>query len=161
MLYRKKNSEKTLTGSRLKSYAYALLCRKEYSKSELIEKLLQYAIDPDEVNKVVEQLTEYGYQSDQRVAEQTLRSQRFQGKGPQRIKQKLLQKSVNSSYIEEQLQEIDWTAEAYQLKVRKFGTDIEKDAKKRAKQIRFLQYRGYDLDIIFKVIDIKEDDYIP
>ena len=38
-----------LTGSRLRSYAFAVLTRREYSKAELIEKLTLYAMDRDEV----------------------------------------------------------------------------------------------------------------
>lgn len=153
----KQKPQKTLTGARLRSYAYALLTRREYSKAELTNKLLEYAQDDQEAIDFIQQLHEYGYQSDQRAAEQVLRSHLYKGQGPHRIKQKLQQSSLDTSYIDEQIQETDWFTEAYNLKIRKFGDNVEKDPKKRAKQIRFLQYRGYDLDIIFKVVDFSED----
>ena len=141
-----------LTGQRLRSYAFALLTRRDYSKADLIEKLQRYAQDKDEVIRLVEELAQQHYQSDQRVAEQMLASQIRKGKGPQRIKLALKSKQVESSLIADEMKDIDWVEQAYQLKVKKFGEAIEKDPKLKAKQIRFLQYRGFDLDVIMKAI---------
>lgn len=143
---------KTLTGARLRSYAYALLCKREYSKAELREKLNRYASNPEEVEKLLEEFSQYQYQSDQRVAEQVLASQMRKGKGPRRIYQTLQQKQVDQGYIQEQVQDMDWLEQAYQLKVKKYGIEVEKDLKLQAKQIRFLQYRGYDMDVILKAV---------
>ncbi|MEQ1066372.1 regulatory protein RecX [Acinetobacter sp. XH1741] len=158
----KKNNEQSqqlppLTGQRLRSYAFALLTRRDYSKAELIEKLARYAQNLQEVNQLVEELSEQNYQSDQRVAEQMLASQIRKGKGPKRIKQALKTKQLESDLIAEELHEIDWAEQAYQLKVKKFGEDVEKDPKLKAKQIRFLQYRGFDLDVIMKAIQRRMD----
>lgn len=65
-----------LTGSRLRSYAFAVLTRREYSKAELIEKLALYAVDREEVLKLVDEFAAQNYQSDQRVAEIMLSSQK-------------------------------------------------------------------------------------
>ena len=141
-----------LTGTRLRSYAFALLTRKEYAKAELIEKLSLYAQDRDEVLALVEELSERQYQSYQRVAEMVLSSQIRKGKGPNRIKQALKHKQLDSNLILEDIQDVDWFEQAYQLKVKKFGIQIEKDPKQKAKQIRFLQYRGFDMNVIMKAI---------
>lgn len=145
-----------LTGSRLRSYAFAVLTRKEFSKAELIEKLATYAANREEVINLVNELSEQNYQSDQRVADIVLSSQKRKGKGPQRIKLALKNKKINSELIQEELKEIDWVEQAYQLKIKKFGTTVEKDPKLKAKQIRFLQYRGFDMDAIMKAINKKE-----
>lgn len=147
-----------LTGTRLRSYAFAVLTRKEYSKADLIEKLALYAEHRDEVIALVEELARENYQSDQRVAEMMLSSQKRKGKGPNRIKLALKNKKINSELIQDELKETDWVAEAYSLKVKKFGKTVERDPKLKAKQIRFLQYRGFDLDTIFKVITRKDFD---
>ncbi|WP_180182943.1 regulatory protein RecX [Acinetobacter sp. YH01020] len=147
-----------LRGSRLRSYAFAVLTRKEYSKADLIEKLALYADSREEVIHLVEELARENYQSDQRVAEMLLSSQKRKGKGPNRIKLALKNKKVDSELIQDELKETDWVAEAYQLKIKKFGKAVEHDPKQKAKQIRFLQYRGFDLDTIFKVIARKEFD---
>ena len=148
-----------LTGSRLRSYAFAVLTRREYSKAELIEKLALYAMNRDEVLKLVDELATQNYQSDQRVAEIMLSSQKRKGKGPNRIKLALKSKKIDSSLIQEELKETDWNEQAYQLKVKKFGLPVEKEAKLKAKQIRFLVYRGFEMDAIIKAITRKENDF--
>ncbi|MGR0305917.1 regulatory protein RecX [Acinetobacter beijerinckii] len=148
----KTEKPKTLTGSRLRSYAFALLTRRDYSQVELITKLNQYAVNPEEVTKLVEELAEQNYQSDQRVAELTLASQIRKGKGLQRIKQTLKAKHLEAELITQELEEVDWLQQAYQLKIKKFGEEVTKDQKIKAKQIRFLQYRGFDMDVIMKAI---------
>ena len=146
-----------LTGTRLRSYAFAVLTRKEYSKADLVEKLALYAMNRDEVIKLVDELATENYQSDQRVAEMLLSSQKRKGKGPNRIKLALKNKKIDTELIQEELKETDWNEQAYQLKVKKFGKTVERDPKLKAKQIRFLQYRGFDLDAIFKAISRRED----
>lgn len=148
-----------LTGSRLRSYAFAVLTRREYSKAELVEKLALYAMDRDEVLKLVDELATENYQSDQRVAEMMLSSQKRKGKGPNRIKLALKSKKIDSSLIQEELKETDWNEQAYQLKVKKFGLTVETEAKLKAKQIRFLMYRGFEMDAIIKAITRKENDF--
>ncbi|CAB1212493.1 Regulatory protein RecX [Acinetobacter bouvetii] len=147
-----------LTGTRLRSYAFAVLTRKEYSKADLIEKLALYAMDRDEVVKLVDELARENYQSDQRVAEMMLASQKRKGKGPNRIKLALKSKKIDSSLIQDELKETDWNEQAYQLKVKKFGLKVEKEPKLKAKQIRFLMYRGFEMDAIMKAISRKEDE---
>ena len=147
-----------LTGTRLRSYAFAVLTRREYSKADLIEKLITYAQDRDEVISLVEELAQNNYQSDQRVAEMTVRSQMRKGKGPNRIKLALRSKQLDKALVQEDLAEIDWYEQAYQLKVKKYGTEVAKDPKIKAKQIRFLQYRGFEMDAIMKAISKKESD---
>ncbi|EXB49024.1 regulatory protein RecX [Acinetobacter sp. 1000160] len=148
----KTEKPKTLTGTRLRSYAFALLTRRDYSQAELIAKLNQYAINPEEVEKLVEELAQNNYQSDQRVAELTLVSQLRKGKGLQRIKQALKAKQLDAELITEELQEVDWLDQAYQLKLKKFGEEVATDPKIKARQIRFLQYRGFDMNVIMKAI---------
>ena len=147
-----------LTGTRLRSYAFAVLTRKEYSKKDLIEKLALYAEDREEVITLVEELAREQYQSDQRVAEMVVRSQLRKGKGPNRIKLALQAKSIDKTLAKEDLDDIDWYEQAYQLKVKKYGTEVANDPKLKAKQIRFLQYRGFEMDAIMKAIRRKAYD---
>ena len=147
-----------LTGSRLRSYAFAVLTRKEYAKAELIEKLSLYAEDRNEVLELVEELARENYQSDQRVAETMLSSQKRKGKGPNQIKMKLKNKKIDTALIADELKETDWIQQAYELKVKKYGTDVTKDPKIKAKQIRFLMYRGFEIDAIMKAVSRKSND---
>lgn len=147
-----------LTGTRLRSYAFAVLTRKEYSKADLTEKLMTYAQSREEVLTLVDELSANNYQSDQRVAEMTVRSQVRRGKGPNRIKLALRAKQLDRALVQEDIAEIDWYEQAYQLKVKKYGTEVSKDPKIKAKQIRFLQYRGFEMDAIMKAISKKPSD---
>ena len=153
-----KNKRPGMTGTRLRSYAFAVLTRKEYSKKDLIEKLALYAENHEEVLTLVEELSRENYQSDQRVAEMVVRSQIRKGKGPNRIKLALRAKSIDKELAQNDMNEIDWYDEAYQLKVKKYGVDVNKDPKIKAKQIRFLQYRGFEMDAIMKAISRKNRD---
>ena len=153
-----KNKRPGLTGTRLRSYAFAVLTRKEYSKKDLIEKLALYAENREEVLILVDELSRENYQSDQRVAEMVVRSQIRKGKGPNRIKLALRAKSIDKELAQNDMNEIDWYDEAYQLKVKKYGVDVSKDTKIKAKQIRFLQYRGFEMDAIMKAISRKNRD---
>ncbi|AMW78977.1 RecX family transcriptional regulator [Acinetobacter sp. TGL-Y2] len=146
-----------MKGTRLRSYAFAVLTRKEYSKKDLIEKLCLYAEDREEVLMLVDELSRENYQSDQRVAEMTVRSQIRKGKGPNRIKLALNAKSIDKALAKNDMDEIDWYEQAYMLKVKKYGTEVTIDAKMKAKQIRFLQYRGFEMDAIMKAIRKRED----
>lgn len=150
-----------LTGSRLRSYTFALLAKRDYSQGELQNKLLPLAANPLEVAALLEELVLRDYQSDQRVAEQTLHSQLRQGKGWAQIQQKLKQKQLDPELVATELADVDWLAQAYALKCRKFGSAVEIDAKRKAKQVRFLQYRGFDLNVCFaaisKVADLDDE----
>ncbi len=147
-----------LTGTRLRSYAFAVLTRKEYAKAELIEKLALYADDRDEVITLVDELSRENYQSDQRVAEMMLSSQKRKGKGPNQIKMKLKNKKLDTALIADELKETDWAQQAYELKIKKYGVDVAKEPKLKAKQIRFLMYRGFEMDAIIKAISRKPND---
>lgn len=147
-----------LKGSRLRSYAFAVLTRKEYAKAELIEKLALYAEDRDEVLTLVDELSRENYQSDQRVADMMLSSQKRKGKGPNQIKMKLKNKKVDTALIAEELKETDWAQQAYELKVKKYGVDVAKEPKLKAKQMRFLMYRGFEMDAIIKAISRKPNE---
>lgn len=160
-LFDNKQEDKTkpgLTGSRLRSYAFAVLTRKEYAKAELIEKLCLYAENRDEVLELVDELSRENYQSDQRVAETLLSSQKRKGKGPNQIKMKLKSKKIDTALIIDELKETDWVQQAYELKLKKYGSEVTKDPKIKAKQIRFLMYRGFEIDAIMKAINRKAED---
>lgn len=155
MSFSSKTSPKpTLTGSRLRSYAFALLTRKEYSKHELIEKLSIYALSQQEVMTLVEELAQENYQSDQRVAQVILSSHKRKGKGPNHIKMALKNKKIDQEYLDEELKQTNWLEQAYALKVRKFGEVVATEQKLKAKQARFLLSRGFEMDVVIKAISM-------
>ena len=147
-----------ISGARLRSLAFALLAKREYSQTTLRSKLLELGAVAEELEPLLLELAENNYQSDERMAGMVMRSQIRQGKGPQRIKLALKKHDIDQELIIDHMEDIDWFEEALQLKIRKFGTDVAKEPKEQAKQVRFLQYRGYAMDVILKVIKHKNED---
>ena len=71
-----------------------------------------------------------------------------QGKGPVRIRLDLEQRGIGDAVIEMAIEEsaADWHGLARDVRVRKFGDAEPADFKAKAKQMRFLQYRGFEQD---------------
>lgn len=150
-------TRKALTGQRLRSLAFAYLAKREFSKAQLRLKLLEKDADAVEVDALLDELSNQNYQSDERMAGMVVRSNLRQGRGPQRIRQQLKKHQIDAELASDGLAEVDWFAEALATKVKKYGTEVATDPKLKAKQIRFLQYRGYSMDVIFKVIQFDVD----
>ena len=88
--------------------------------------------------------------SDDRFAASFVHHHAQRGQGPVRIRTELRQQGVSDELIEAQLQEaeFDWVALAAAVRQRKFGATAPRNMAERAKQARFLQYRGFDSDQI-------------
>lgn len=147
-----------LTGQALRSLAFTLLARREYSRHELRQRLLERALNADEVDHLVDELVASDYQNDERMAGMVLRSQLRQGRGPARVQQALKKHHIDAELVSDEMQQMDWLQQALALKVRKFGPEVARDPKLRARQVRFLQYRGFALDVIMKVTSRSADE---
>ena len=126
------------------------LARREYGQTELINKLCNAGFHSDVSASEVERLTEDNLQSDQRFAESFVQSRINQGKGPVRIRLDLSQRGVADSEVEYAIEAsaANWYELARDVRQRKFGVDQPFDFQGKAKQMRFLQYRGFEQDHI-------------
>ncbi|MCH8278839.1 MAG: regulatory protein RecX [Proteobacteria bacterium] len=72
------------------------------------------------------------------------------GKGPVRVRVDLGQRGFGAAEIECALQKAsaDWYELAHSTRIRKFGSAQPADFKAKAKQMRFLQFRGFESDHI-------------
>lgn len=128
------------------------LARREYTRDELYRKLLPYAEEADSLEDLLADFKARGWLSEQRFVEQVVhaRSGRY---GSRYIAHELREKGVGEELIAQalpQLKENDLeTARAIWSK--KFGKPPQ-DANERAKQMRFLQSRGFGLDVIGKLL---------
>ena len=126
--------------------AYSYLTRREYSRSELYQKLIRLKeIDAGVVEQVLDDLVSAGAQSDLRFAEHLCRVRINQGKGPVLIEHELNQHKIDSESIEQVMSEHsdEWRRLALDVRQKKFGPEPPADFKEWAKQARFLQQRGF------------------
>lgn len=126
------------------------LARREYGGAELVAKLVAGGFEPETARAAVERLTGEGLQDDRRFAESLVAARVRQGKGPVRIRLDLEQRGLNGGLIEEALAASgeDWRALARRVRERRFGADLPADFPEKARQMRFLQQRGFEPDQI-------------
>jgi len=134
----------------IRKKAMDFLARREYGQDELARKLAEKGYQRSVVDGVLERLADEGLQSDTRFAESFVQSRINQGKGPVRIRIDLGQRGIRDGVIEGALEEAgcDWYELACQERVKKFGVAVPDDFKEKARQMRFLQYRGFEQDHI-------------
>jgi len=136
------------TEARKKAMDY--LARREHGRSELFDKLTRFGFEADVADDAVARLVEDGLQSDARFVEAFVRSRIKQGKGPLRIRADLREKGVNDGVTEDGIREADqdWNGLAVEVRLKKFGAERPAEFKEKARQMRFLQSRGFEQDQI-------------
>ena len=130
--------------------AMDLLARREHAADELATKLKRAGFSEVTAAKAIAELAREGLQSDERFVESFVQSRVNQGKGPRRIQADLRQRGVSDSAIAHALEmaDPDWYALARETRERKFGRASPAEYKDKARQMRFLQYRGFEADQI-------------
>ena len=134
----------------IRKKAMDFLARREYGQAELVKKLANKGYKRSVVEDEIAALSDEGLQSDTRFADSFVQSRINQGKGPVRIRADLSQRGIRDGVIEGAIEEsgCDWFELAIQERVKKFGTDVPDSFKEKARQMRFLQYRGFEQDHI-------------
>jgi regulatory protein len=130
------------------------LARREYGHTELQTKLQRAGFEADTVATAVNQLASEGLQNDKRFVESFLRSRVSQGKGPVRIRLELRQHGIDEALADESLDASDenWSDLAADIRARKFGKELPRDFREKARQMRFLQYRGFESAHILRAV---------
>ena len=162
--------------SRLRWLAFYYLSRREYGKAELKQKLIDKEQDPEKIDALLDEFEEKGYQSDYRTTLMLIRENIRKGRGHGRIRQEFYRKKMAmpsnidelidmanaeseefSEFIEDSAENlvdgVDWLKLAVTARTKKYGDDIPTDQKDKAKQLRFLQYRGFNTDICFAALN--------
>lgn len=139
-------------GPSLRERALRLLARREHSRHELARKLSGHAQDPRELEDLLDALEADGLLSERRVVEQIVhaRSARF---GARRIARELAEKGIGDEAIATAMEVVkaDQLSNARAIWLRKFSR-LPRTPVERARQVRFLQGRGFDFDTIMKVV---------
>ncbi len=137
-----------------KSVAVRLLSRREHSAFEIRDKLHKRDFDEAEIEQTIIELQQGGWLSDERFAEAYIRMRQKKGFGPIRISMELNERGVKESIVDDYLQAGDegWQQTLEQQYLKKYKNKSIVDYNDKAKRIRFLQYRGFALDVIYQVV---------
>lgn len=140
-----------------KSVAVRLLSRREHSAFEIRDKLLKRDFDSEEIARVIIELQQGGWLSDERFAEAYIRMRQLKGFGPVRIAMELNERGVKEHIVDDYLHADDdsWRQTLEQQYRKKYKDKPIDDYNDKAKRIRFLQYRGFALDVIYQVVKDK------
>ena len=136
----------------LRARAMRFLARREHSRAELKRKLAPSVGEGDDLEILLDDLSKRGWLSDARFAEQSIRSKarRF---GPLKLANELRAKGVGDEAIAAGFVAAgaDGAASLERIWRSRFreAAGSEKD---KARQVRFLQGRGFPLDDIFKFL---------
>lgn len=136
----------------LRAKAVAFLARREHSRAELYAKLLRFSSDQGAIDSLLEALARENLLSDRRAAESMVRV-RSARHGAVKVAGELRSKGIPEEIAQGLLRELAGTEEerARALWQRKFGGSAA-DATGRAKQMRFLQARGFSNSVIRLVV---------
>lgn len=176
---RQAESDAIKAESRLRWLAFYYLSRREYGKAELKQKLIDKEQAPDKIDALLEEFEDKGYQSDYRTTLMLIRESIRKGRGRSHIKQEFYKKKIAipsnidelidmanteseefSEFVDDNedslIDGVDWLKLAVMARVKKYGNTLPTEQKEKAKQLRFLQYRGFSSDICFAALN-----YIP
>ncbi len=135
--------------------ALDMLARREHSLHELQQKLVRKGCAAELAAEVAQELETRQLLSDGRFAEDLLRARRERGYGPLRIKKEMQDKGVDEELIERFVDMSDplWLEILKRVRRKKFGDRRPRSYQERARQARFLQYRGFTFDQIQSVLN--------
>jgi regulatory protein len=129
--------------------ALALLTRRDFSCAELRTRLQALGVHPVTIDETIAALREERALDDARFAESYAAGRAARGQGPLRIERELRDRGVAAELIEVALAAAaDWAVLASNVRARRFGPEVPEEPAERARQARFLQYRGFSSDHI-------------
>lgn len=129
--------------------AVALLARRDFASGELGARLAAAGFGAQAAAEALAELTAEGVLDDGRYAHNYVAYHAGRGRGPVRIGADLRGRGVAQELIEAALGSgPDWRAAASAARVRRFGKTRPASWKEKARQARFLQYRGFSADHI-------------
>lgn len=136
----------------LRQRALAALTRREHSRVELARKLARHAESPDQLEALLDALEHDKLLSDARFSE-SLVHRRQERYGRLRIVQELEQHRLSADLVRETVAGLGDTEFERCKSVwdKKFG-NLPDDLAERARQTRFLAARGFDAEIIRRVL---------
>ena len=131
-----------------------LLARREHTTHELLVKLQLKEFPKIEIQQEIAKLLTENLISHTRFLENYIHYRRGKGFGPVRIRSELIERGIEEELIDHHLDITDnaWLIEARDAWRKRFKNSMPENFKAQAKQMRFLQYRGFTQEQIKAVI---------
>jgi regulatory protein len=128
--------------------AVTLLARRDFASAQLRTKLVDRGFAEDAVRTVLAELGAAGLLSEARYVEHYVSAHAHRGQGPVRIGADLRKHGVPEALIGPALEAVDWVELARKVRHGRFGANPPQNWADKARQARFLQYRGFSADHI-------------
>jgi regulatory protein len=143
--------------------AITFLARRDFSTAELRRKLKDRGYLAPAIESALADLESSRVVDDRRYGDNLVAARARRGQGPARIRNELRRAGLNAEAVQTTMDQAkedgpDFLKLARATRARKFGEVIPKDRKERARQARFLQYRGFSTDHIRAVLEGAPDD---
>ncbi|CDI02651.1 putative Regulatory protein recX [Candidatus Competibacter denitrificans Run_A_D11] len=134
----------------IRAKALELLARREHSRLELRQKLLQRGFPAEPIGLVLEQLAAERLLDEGRYAELYACSRADKGYGPLRIARELRERGVPEEIVTATLAMLEdsWPAKLRDLHHKRFKSHYPADVAGRMQQTRVLRQHGFTLDQI-------------
>jgi regulatory protein len=147
-------TETESTAEAVRKQALSMLARREHSGAELRAKLAAKGFPSDIINDALSDLHRSGWLSDERFVEDFIRARGERGYGPARIRAELRERGVDADLIASHLDAHDpsWLRRLHALRAKRFGAKRPVDFAEKARQMRFLQTRGFTAEQIRAVM---------
>jgi regulatory protein len=142
------------TPEQLKARALRHLVRREHSRAELARKLAPHAASPEAVEALLDQLLSKKQLSDERFAQERARSL-SRKYGAARIRHDLKAKGIADEIVDS-ISTAGELGRAQAILARKYRAPAATRAE-RARRARFLQSRGFSMDVITRLIRDSEE----
>jgi regulatory protein len=139
--------------------ALDLLARREHSRLEVERKLGARGFAEDIIASTLDALEESGELQSARFTASFIRARAAKGQGPSRIRAELAERGIDRDQAAALMRDadIDWAAIAISVRDKRFGSRRPTDFKERARQARFLEYRGFDRGQIGRALGSADD----
>jgi len=139
----------------IRERAMDLLARREHSRQELFNKLIEKGFESEDIEAVIARLLSENLLNDLRFAETYTHYRGAAGFGPLRIAVELKERGVEKALIDQAVRQsdTDWDKQLCAAWCKKYHRQEAFGSKAYAAQLRFLSQRGFMQEAIHQLLE--------